>query len=86
MCIYYIYETYVTFTINPISFHQEPDEPENNIPDEWWNYIWSPRFLQMKNSSNPEVKKYAYRVRRDKADSGNKLNLDNFICHRTIIR
>ncbi|XP_027216847.2 uncharacterized protein [Penaeus vannamei] len=40
----------------------EPDEPENNIPDEWWNYIWSPRFLQMKNSSNPQVQKYAYRL------------------------
>ncbi|XP_047478934.1 uncharacterized protein LOC125032020 isoform X2 [Penaeus chinensis] len=40
------------------------DQPENNIPDEWWNYIWSPRFLQMKNSSDPLVKKYAYRVAR----------------------
>ncbi|XP_063614708.1 uncharacterized protein LOC134787835 isoform X1 [Penaeus indicus] len=40
----------------------EHDQPQNNIPDEWWNYIWSPRFLQMKNSSDPLVKKYAYRV------------------------
>ncbi|XP_063614709.1 uncharacterized protein LOC134787835 isoform X2 [Penaeus indicus] len=39
----------------------EHDQPQN-IPDEWWNYIWSPRFLQMKNSSDPLVKKYAYRV------------------------